>query len=109
LAPKKESSIWLQDEFKKNKVPLEIIEKIVFLDCLNSYVSRPYQRALGPLGSFRRKTSVEGIFKSHFLFLTSEEENVLSGMFQLVSDMTPDEIISLLDFGWLTDELTVTG
>jgi hypothetical protein len=52
---------------------------------------------------------VEGIFKSHFLFLTSEEENVLSGMFQLVSDMTPDEIISLLDFGWLTDELTVTG
>jgi hypothetical protein len=52
---------------------------------------------------------VEGIFKSHFLFLTSEEENVLTGMFQLVSDMTPDEIISLLDFGWLTDELTVTG
>ncbi|CBY32227.1 unnamed protein product [Oikopleura dioica] len=28
-------------------------------------------------------------------------------VWKLVSDMTPDEIISLLDFGWLTDELTV--
>jgi len=51
---------------------------------------------------------VEGIFKPHFLFLTSEDD-VLSRIFQLVSDMTPDEIISLLDFGWLTDELTVEG
>ena len=27
-------------------------------------------------------------------------------VWKLVSDMNPDEIISLLDFGWITDELT---